>query len=191
MTNFLGHLGEQAAAFVDGELDHDARDQVMGHLTRCAECRSEVAAQRLIKARLRDLVEPAPPASLLASLSRMSEPGEPLRPAARGPAGATRPPTVPVGGRPAPRPASRPSRQSRQSRRARRMRTTLVAGTTAVVATFVTAFAVGGAQESPSNTVTPDVSQYVVDHAATSRGLPFAELPADAVGVSYDRHPRR
>lgn len=180
MTNFLGHLGEQAAAFVDGELDHDARDQVMGHLTRCADCRGEVAAQRLVKARLRGLVDPAPRASLLANLARMAEPGEPLRPIHHSPSGVARPPTVPVAGRP----ANRSNR--RRTTRARRMRNVVVVGATAVVATFVTAFAVGGAQEGGA-TVTPDVSQYVVDHAVTSRGLPFSDLPADAVGVSYDR----
>jgi anti-sigma factor RsiW len=180
MTSLMGHLGEQAAAFVDGELDHDARDRVMAHLTRCAACRAEVNSQRLVKARLKGMSETPPPASLLAALHRMSEPGEPVRPARRGPGETTRPPTVPVGGRPSGRSTGRRAPRGR-------LRTVAVVGAAAVVATFATAFAVGG-EPGSGGTVTPDVGQYVLDHAATSHGLPFSDLPAGAVGVSY--HPR-
>jgi anti-sigma factor RsiW len=182
MTSLMGHLGDQAAAFVDGELDHDTRDRVMAHLTRCAACRAEVNAQRLVKSRLKAMSETPPPPSLLAALHRMAEPGEPVRPPRRGPGETTRPPTVPVGGRPAGRSTSR------RPTRGHRLRTVAVVGAAAVVATFATAFAVGGEPAHRGTAVTPDVGQYVLDHAATSHGLPFSDLPAGAVGVSY--HPR-
>ncbi|MDQ1654832.1 MAG: hypothetical protein QOI35_4032 [Cryptosporangiaceae bacterium] len=49
------HLGELAAALVDGMLDHGARDRALAHLTRCDGCRSDVDAQRRIKAQLSGL----------------------------------------------------------------------------------------------------------------------------------------
>lgn len=47
------HLGPAATAFVDGELSHDRRDEVLAHLAHCGECRAEVAALRRMKGVLR------------------------------------------------------------------------------------------------------------------------------------------
>ncbi|WP_139121227.1 anti-sigma factor family protein, partial [Streptomyces sp. SolWspMP-sol7th] len=34
------HLGDRLAAFVDGELDHDARERVLSHLATCPRCKA-------------------------------------------------------------------------------------------------------------------------------------------------------
>lgn len=176
----MTHLLDRVAAFIDGELDHAERDRVMVHLATCTACRAEVAAHRALKSRLAGLAAPQPSAALLAELHRLSEPGEPLLPPL--PAGATRtttrPPTVGVGRRPPTR-DDRP--RSRGRRRARALASTALL---AVGATLVTAFAVGGpVADSPP--LTPDVDSYMVEHARTSRDVPFAELPADVVDVSF------
>lgn len=170
----MTHLLDRIAAFLDGELDHAERDRVMVHLATCAACRAEVAAHRALKSRLAEMAEPEPSAALLAALHRMSEPGEPLA-AHSGPTrGATRPPTVGVSRRP-------PTRDDRPRRRARALASTALL---AVGATLVTAFAVGGpAADTPP--LTPDFDSYMVEHARTSRDVPFAELPADVVDVSF------
>lgn len=175
----MTHLLDRVAAFLDGELDHAERDRVMVHLATCVACRAEVAAHRALKSRLAGLAEPQPSAGLLAALHRLSEPGEPLPAASSGlPRGSTRPPTVGIVRRP-------PTRDDRPRSRARR-RARVLASTAllAVGATLVTAFAVGGpAADTPP--LTPDVDSYMVEHARTSRDVPFAELPADVVDVSF------
>lgn len=62
------HLGDLAAALVDGELGHDARDRALAHLATCSVCRDEVAAQRRLKGRLRGLAGPPEDPRLLAAL---------------------------------------------------------------------------------------------------------------------------
>jgi hypothetical protein len=52
------HLGELAAALVDGALDHNARDRALAHVMRCAGCRAEVDAQRRMKAQLAQVAFP-------------------------------------------------------------------------------------------------------------------------------------
>lgn len=174
----MTHLLDRVAAFLDGELDHAERDRVMVHLATCAACRSEVAAHRALKSRLAGLADPQPSAALLAALHRLAEPGEPFPAASRPARGATRPPTVGIARRPPTR-DDRP--RSRARRRARALASTALL---AVGATLVTAFAVGGpAADAPP--LTPDVDIYMVEHARTSRDVPFAELPADVVDISF------
>jgi hypothetical protein len=67
------HLGELAAALVDGMLDHGARDRALAHLTRCDGCRSEVDAQRRIKAQLAGLGGPGVPQGLAARLCALPD----------------------------------------------------------------------------------------------------------------------
>jgi anti-sigma factor RsiW len=43
------HLGDRLAAYVDGELDHDARERVQAHLATCSGCLAEAEAQRRVK----------------------------------------------------------------------------------------------------------------------------------------------
>jgi anti-sigma factor RsiW len=54
----MSHLDDLAAALVDNELDHDARDRALSHITRCAPCRAEVDAQRRLKALLANQADP-------------------------------------------------------------------------------------------------------------------------------------
>ncbi|MFD0329061.1 zf-HC2 domain-containing protein [Streptacidiphilus monticola] len=54
------HLGDRLAAFVDGELDHGARERIQSHLAGCAQCLAEVEVQRRLKSRLREVPSPAP-----------------------------------------------------------------------------------------------------------------------------------
>lgn len=173
-----GHVGERAAAFVDGELDLATREHVMGHLARCDDCRAEVNDQRRLKARLAALDMPAVSADLLAALARHVAPPEAV--AAPGHPGwheELRPPTVRVGPRPGARPtASRSASERRgRSRRTRRARGIAVGTLATVAATLVTAFAVGGSP--PGQAITPDVNQYVVDHTEVSQVLPFSGMP--------------
>lgn len=67
------HLGDLAAALVDGELGHDARDRALGHLAICSACRDEVAAQRRLKGRLRGLAEPPVDPGLAAALREVGD----------------------------------------------------------------------------------------------------------------------
>ena len=57
-------LGDLAAALVDNELSHDQRDRALSHITGCTGCRSEVDAQRRLKALLANQADPAFPAGL-------------------------------------------------------------------------------------------------------------------------------
>jgi hypothetical protein len=68
------HLGELAAALVDGELDHDARDRTLVHLARCASCRADVDAMRQLKARLAAMSDPGPSAALMGRLLAVGAP---------------------------------------------------------------------------------------------------------------------
>jgi len=67
------HLGELAAALVDGALDHDTRDRAFAHLARCGSCRAEVDGQRRLKARLAALDTPPCPTALLGRLRTIAE----------------------------------------------------------------------------------------------------------------------
>jgi anti-sigma factor RsiW len=57
------HLGPAATAFVDGQLDHRRRDEVLAHLLHCAQCRADVRGVRALKQSLR-VAEPAVPSDL-------------------------------------------------------------------------------------------------------------------------------
>lgn len=179
----MSHLLDRIAAFIDGELDHAERDRVMVHLASCAACRAEVAAHRALKSRLAGLAAPVPSPALLAQIRRLAEPGEPLPPppppGSRGDQ-TTRPPTVGVGRRPA---ADSRERRARRSRR--RVHVFASTGMLAVTATLLTAFAVGGGATPEAPPVTPDIDSYMIEHAWTTRDVPFAELPAGAVDVSF------
>jgi anti-sigma factor RsiW len=180
----VSHLRDLIAALIDGELSHSERERALTHLAGCAACRAEVAAHRAIKERVASLATPPAPTGLIAELNRMAEPGEPLPATRREAVAATRPPTVPVNRRPSDRGASRPAGRRRHGRR---LRTVLTAGTVVAAATLVTAFAVGGQPGSLDRPVAPDVTSYLVEHARTSSVVPFAELPTDAIGVSFRR----
>jgi hypothetical protein len=67
----VAHLGDDVAAFVDGQLSPDAMRAVESHLEGCATCRQAVAQQRLLKSRMRGAGHLEPPPQLVASLSTL------------------------------------------------------------------------------------------------------------------------
>jgi anti-sigma factor RsiW len=66
------HLGDRMAAFVDGELDHDARERVQSHLASCAACLARAEEERRLKSRLAAATPPDPSALLLSRLMAIS-----------------------------------------------------------------------------------------------------------------------
>ncbi len=75
------HLSEDAlAAFVDGALGDAAHDRASVHLTTCAACAAEVAAQRQARRIVRSPHAPGMPADLLAMLRKIPLADEPVEP---------------------------------------------------------------------------------------------------------------
>jgi Putative zinc-finger len=74
----VAHLGDDVAAFVDGQLSPKAARAVESHLEDCERCRQAVRQQRLRKSRMRGVGQPEPPPGLVASLSTL--PHAPPRP---------------------------------------------------------------------------------------------------------------
>lgn len=66
------HLGDDVAAFVDGQLSADAMNDALTHLAVCDACERAVRQQRLLKSRMSTVEAPAPPAALLASLAGLA-----------------------------------------------------------------------------------------------------------------------
>lgn len=164
----MTHLGDRISAFVDGELDHDARDRVLSHLAQCHDCHSAVDEQRRLKVSVTAAAGPAPSDALIRSLISMSEPGEPT-PRERRPiaAGGRRMPSI------APRPATAPAGRTEvrgPGRVAPRRRVVYVAAAGALsvsAVAFAAAFAVGEpAQQGPA--LTPPLDAYTYQHAQMS-----------------------
>ena len=65
------HLGDDVAAFVDGQLSPGATRAVESHLEDCEQCRQAVRQQRLLKSRMGGVGHPEPPPGLVASLSTL------------------------------------------------------------------------------------------------------------------------
>jgi anti-sigma factor RsiW len=159
------HLGEVAAALVDGELDHASRERAQRHLAHCGPCRAEVEAQRRLKAVLGGLAgTPRPAPDLTARLLALPVPGTdrvstgPLRPAG------------PVSLRSAPGPSGsrRPRSRSRSRRRGLRRRTAVGS---AVAALGVVALALGS-PPGAATSVDPATDSFVVQHVDTTSGGP-------------------
>ncbi|MBO1337042.1 zf-HC2 domain-containing protein [Streptomyces sp. VRA16 Mangrove soil] len=70
------HLGDRLAAFVDGELDHDARERVLAHVATCAKCKAEADAQRRLKSVFAEAAPPSPSESFLARLQGLPGGGD-------------------------------------------------------------------------------------------------------------------
>jgi anti-sigma factor RsiW len=92
------HLGDRAAAFVDGQLSPESAERTTAHLATCRPCRDLVELERLMKARLSALRGPEPTADLVGRLLAMGGPAGPLPP---------RPGHVP--GSPRPQPVAMPA----------------------------------------------------------------------------------
>lgn len=154
-------LGEVAAALVDGELDHAARERAQRHLAHCADCRAEVEAQRRLKASLAQLSATAPPPELAARLLALPVPGtDRLAPA---PAPSSRPVTL--------RPAAGPAGTGPRGRRRGLRRRTAVGSAVAVLGV---AIALGSPQAPPRTAVDPATDSFVVQHVDTTSEVPRA-----------------
>lgn len=64
----MAHLGEDIAAYVDGQLSPEAASKADAHFARCERCRRSLDQQRNLKARMGGTACPTPPPTLLASL---------------------------------------------------------------------------------------------------------------------------
>jgi anti-sigma factor RsiW len=88
------HLGDRAAAFVDGQLSPESADRATAHLAACRPCRDLVELERLMKARLTALCGPDPTAELVGRLLAMGGPAGPVPPRPGHVPGSPRPQTV-------------------------------------------------------------------------------------------------
>jgi anti-sigma factor RsiW len=186
----MSHLGHRLSALIDGELSAAERDRVHAHLAGCAECRAEANELRALKKRIRGLGEVPPGDGLIQRLIGIAEPGAPVPPrrqARRMTGSSSRPRpgfrTVPgavTGTGPASRPPARPAPvrgPGRQRHRARYLALGVVS--CAVAGLSVTAFTMGGGQQTPGPRITPQVQLYSVQHALTTGQLP----PGGSAGV--------
>jgi anti-sigma factor RsiW len=175
----LHHPLDKLGAVVDGELDHDSRDKVLGHLVGCDSCRAEVEAGRRLKARLGRLADEGPDPStdlmqrLLGVPSFSTEAREEVRPVLT-PAVSLSPqrsafPSARQGG-------TRPAARSNRSRR--RAGVLGAAGSAAAVASLLgTAFVIGdpARQEQPP-LLQPPVSSFAPDYVSAPFADPVAVL---------------
>jgi anti-sigma factor RsiW len=173
----LQHPLDKLSAVVDGALDHDSRDKVLSHLVGCDSCRSEVDAQRRLKARIAALESPEPSTDLMQRLMGVSsfspEPREEIRPVLTSAVSLfPQRSAFPAGRMGATRPGAPRSTRSR-----RRTGVLGAAGSAAAVASLLgTAFVVGdpSRQEQPP-ALQPPVASFTSDHASTTGGAPFAD----------------
>ena len=98
------HLGERAAALVDGQLSPEAAERATAHLAGCRPCRDVVDLERLTKARLASLAGPEPSGDLMGRLLALGGPSGPLPPRAGHVPGTPRPKPVSLSHAPRSRP---------------------------------------------------------------------------------------
>jgi hypothetical protein len=70
------HLGDRLAAFIDGELNHGARERVQAHLATCSDCLAEAEESRQLKSRLREVPPPEPSALFMDRLLAIAAPDD-------------------------------------------------------------------------------------------------------------------
>jgi anti-sigma factor RsiW len=161
----VNHLGDRISAFIDNELDVDARERVLVHLARCAECRASVEAERAIKARLGALARPDVPTDLATRLAGIGAGDQASR---------------------RPRHVVPRLRRRATGRRAVGRRRRVVAGSGAALAGALgAAFALGGGPVE-GRPVTPNVNRFTVEHAVISdEVVPLTDRGGSAVVVSF------
>lgn len=94
-------LSSRVSALADGSLPDDVRDRALAHVTSCPDCRADLEAELLLRARLRALPAPRPSSSLVSSLLAMGEPGGPVPPRVGHVPGTPRPAPVTIRREPA------------------------------------------------------------------------------------------
>ncbi|HEX6577819.1 MAG TPA: zf-HC2 domain-containing protein [Jiangellaceae bacterium] len=188
----MKHIGERVTALVDDQLGHDDRDRALAHVMNCEQCRIEVERERETKAALRRLADVEPPASLVAALLALAEPGDPLPPqrrpfpgAAASPVGWRAGTTRPGGGRPdtvtGPR---RPDGAPRLNRRRGRIQVAAAAVLSAGALTLALATLGGSVSASAPVAVVPPMERFTVEHARSTGSLPFADPATVLVPVT-------
>lgn len=181
----MSHLDDRLAAYVDGELGHEAREKVLTHLAECAQCRVEAEEQRHMKALLGQVREPGPSDDLMNRLLALGDPAD----------GGSAPPPPPgagdrftfpiavraaastrargrTGGPRAGRPANMPERARPPV--SRRRLTFAAAGAFSMMAValssaFVPGQTSGGTEGRPA---APAVERYLVEQAASTTPPP-------------------
>jgi anti-sigma factor RsiW len=168
----MTHLGQRLSALIDGELDYDERDRVLGHLARCAWCRDEAAALRTLKRRMNALGETAAGAGLTGRLMGLSS-DDGVWPQTAG------------GWSPA---------ESGAGADARSLARYLLAGSFAVflVGLGTAAFIAGGDTQAqlPAPKVTPSVDVFMLEHDGMN-GLYIGGPPQSKGGSSSTKNPSR
>ena len=155
-----GHLGPAVTALVDGELDHERREQVLAHLAHCSPCRVEVEVLRTVKATLRR-AEPALPTGLAQRLAAAAgtEP-VPAHPGLRSPAGYR----------------WRPGAKRRTPIRRTPVRRAVVGGAAVALGLAGAVVLAGPPPRAPIAPVDPTSTQLLVDHRSTGSEMPFADV---------------
>ena len=165
-----GHLGPAVTALVDGELDHERREQVLAHLAHCSPCRVEVEVLRTVKATLRR-AEPALPTGLAQRLAAAAgtEP-VPAHPGLRSPAGHR---WRPGAERRAP---TRRTTVRRTPIRRTPIRRAVVGGAAVALGLAGAVVLAGPPPRAPIAPVDPTSTQLLVDHRSTGSEMPFADV---------------
>ena len=165
-----GHLGPAVTALVDGELDHERREQVLAHLAHCSPCRVEVEVLRTVKATLRR-AEPALPSGLAQRLAAAAgtEP-VPAHPGLRSPAGHR---WRPGAERRAP---TRRTTVRRTPIRRTPIRRAVVGGAAVALGLAGAVVLAGPPPRAPIAPVDPTSTQLLVDHRSTGSEMPFADV---------------
>jgi anti-sigma factor RsiW len=160
------HLGDQVAAFVDGQLDYARRERALDHLRTCARCRDLVEQERWVKTRVQTLPGAEPSANLLSALTRVSV--DDLEGDLEGPT-APFPPW--------------PSTERRWLLPQDRLRRSslFLAGAGSLAAGFIgVAYAIGSAAPAGDPPVSPPVGQFSAQFAG-SQPMPFSDPAMDAI----------
>jgi anti-sigma factor RsiW len=161
-----GHLGEQVAAFVDGQLDYPRREKALEHLSGCAGCRAAVEQERWVKARVQTLPGAEPSADLLFSLSRVSIESPALV-----------------------APAEHAGSWHLPQTRARRSGL-MLAGAGTVAAGFLgLAYTVGGAAVADHDPVAPPVDRFSTEFVGSEPSTPFSDPAVDIFSGIGNRAP--
>jgi anti-sigma factor RsiW len=171
------HLGDDVAAYVDGQLDYARRERALGHLSRCAACRAAVEHERRVKVRVQTLPGAEPSAALLSALTRMPGP----------PAGA------PVAAWPTAVESAWPWQRARAlvspEGRAARGGLLLAGAGTVAAGVLGLAYVVGGATAREPGTVSPPVGQFGAEFAGAEQQVPLSDPAMDAFSVIGSRTP--
>jgi anti-sigma factor RsiW len=154
----VSHLGPRLSALIDGELSHAQRERVLAHLARCAPCRSEAAALRVLKQRMHALGEATANTALTDRLVALGARGQ-----AAGSIGLPR---------------------RRWPVRSLAVAVLAMAGLSVPAAAFMA----GGGQAEPGPGVTPAIEEFMTQHELTTGNVPARSASASPSPSSTPRH---